>query len=460
MSATWEEKWMAQTDGIRSDITYTQSADILRELIRTGLLRFTDIGADPEKFFKAHRLLTDPGKRGPGFGIRFTVQYNLFAGSVVGLGGPEQVKLLDEMQEKGQLGCFGLTERLAGVNSGLVVNTTAEWLPDKQMFKLHCPTEGSIKNWISQGLTADKCVATASLIVEGKNYGPHAFLMDLRQNGVVVPGVVLGDMGRKTTGNDLDNAWIKFENVLLPKSALLNRYADIRDNKYVQTTAERMRIEIIGARLLSGRVAIAQSALVFARGLFNLTKKYSDKKLCWAPGAHPSLTEVPQLNALYIEGFGALDRLDRFVSAIEKKLNHILSTGGVASVELVEAIAVAKVKAVETAIEYCHKLKQEVGSYALMGDTGFEHSDFLVCCKFAEGDSRIMMQKMARDRMKRFADDMKAGKKMETTEEAKLCMVLAKGGAKKWNENWRSVYGLAEVIMNRIMQTYCPDAKL
>ena len=35
-----------------------------------------------------------------------------------------------------------------------------------------------------------------------------------------------------------------------------------------------------------------------------------------------------------------------------------------------------------------------------MGDTGFEHSDFLICCKFAEGDSRILELKLARDRVK------------------------------------------------------------
>ena len=82
---------------------------------------------------------------------RFTVQYNLFAGTVLGLGGPEQVALLETFQEKGELGCFALTEKLAGVNSGLVVQTTATWLPEKQGFILHSPTEGSHKNWISQG---------------------------------------------------------------------------------------------------------------------------------------------------------------------------------------------------------------------------------------------------------------------------------------------------------------------
>ena len=33
---------------------------------------------------------------------------------------------------------------------------------------------------------------------------------------------------------------------------------------------------------------------------------------------------------------------------------------------------------------------------------GFDQSDFLTCCKFAEGDSRVLMQKMSRDRYRLF----------------------------------------------------------
>ena len=52
----------------------------------------------------------------------------------------------------------------------------------------------------------------------------------------------------------------------------------------------------------------------------------------------------------------------------------------------------------ETAIELTFRLKkQEVGSYALMDEASFKNSDFLQCCKFAEGDSRILSQKLARD---------------------------------------------------------------
>ena len=89
---------------------------------------------NPEKFFLAHRLLSTVGLGG--FGIRFTVQFNLFSGSIVGLAGEEQLKMLDVVQENGQLGCFLLTEMQAGVLSGLIVETTCDWDEEKQEVRL------------------------------------------------------------------------------------------------------------------------------------------------------------------------------------------------------------------------------------------------------------------------------------------------------------------------------------
>jgi hypothetical protein len=57
---------------------------------------------------------SDNPTQGPGFSIRFTVQFNLFAGTVLELGGPGHLAMLEDMQAAGTLGCFALTERLAG----------------------------------------------------------------------------------------------------------------------------------------------------------------------------------------------------------------------------------------------------------------------------------------------------------------------------------------------------------
>ena len=63
--------------------------------------------------------------------------------------------------------------------------------------------------------------------------------------GQLLPGITVEDMGTKTVANDLDNARVWFDKVKLPRNALLNKFADIRDDQYVQVTEERMRLEVI-----------------------------------------------------------------------------------------------------------------------------------------------------------------------------------------------------------------------
>ena len=325
------------------------------------------------------------------------------------------------MRTDGVLGCFALTERLAGVNSGLVVQTVAEWCPspdrpDGGRFLLRTPHDGARKNWISQGLTASWAVVFADLLVGGVSVGPHAFLLRVRDDdGRAVPGVSLKDMGEKTTGNDLDNASIAFHDVWLPRSSLLDRHCDVTwDGRYcLESPDAPTNMELIGQRLFTGRVAVAQGAHEFRRALFRRTRAATDAKPCWAPGGDDggaktlALSRVPQLRALYDAAEASEERTGRFLAEVEAKLCDVLRTRRAPDAGLVEAVAAAKVSAVDEAIEYCHRLRQEVGSYALMAGTGFEHTDFLQCCKFAEGDSRVLMMKVARDRVKRFAESAK-----------------------------------------------------
>eukprot|EP00285_Hemiselmis_virescens_P015016 CAMPEP_0173377968 /NCGR_PEP_ID=MMETSP1356-20130122/1210_1 /TAXON_ID=77927 ORGANISM="Hemiselmis virescens, Strain PCC157" /NCGR_SAMPLE_ID=MMETSP1356 /ASSEMBLY_ACC=CAM_ASM_000847 /LENGTH=503 /DNA_ID=CAMNT_0014330893 /DNA_START=67 /DNA_END=1578 /DNA_ORIENTATION=- len=455
----WEGEFTKATvDLAKMDIrgiSYKESAQRMRELLKTGLLRHTDLESNPERFFLAHRLLAlHAPQLGPGFWIRFTVHYNLMAGSVLGLGSPAQVSLLDDMQDAGDLGCFSLTEKLAGVSSGLVVMTTATWDAASQTFELQSPAEGAYKNWISQGIMADKTVVVADLLMDGKSYGPHAFLMNLREGGEPVKGVTTGDMGRKTIGNDLDNAWIKFDKVKLPKSALLNRYADVEGSEYIQKVKGMPVFHMIGQRLFTGRVAVAQAALMFRKKLFETTKAYASSKQCWTPKGNQPLINVPQIKDIFAQNDRKAAAMEAFLAKCESRLCQVLRENAMPQIQLVEAIAVAKVKAVEESIVMCHNLQNEIGSYALMSGTGFEQKDFLTCCKFAEGDSRVLMQKMSRDRVKLHSKKPSEG----DAEELRLCQVLTaaieKDKVNGWDDNFESVYELAELIMARTMAEF------
>jgi len=446
---------------VGSGIHYTASADRLRKLVKEGPLKLTDLRNEPERFFLAHRLLSEYATQvGPGFGIRFTVQFNLFAGTILGLGNEKQVAELNNMQANGQLGCFCLTEKLAGVNSGLVVNTTCSWDEGRQMFLLDSPDAGAHKNWISQGLTADLAVVVADLIVKGKPKGPHAFLMQMRQDGKLVPGIQAEDMGDKTIGNDLDNASISFSKVWLPKESLLDRYAGLENGDYVQRKAGISNMDMIGQRLYTGRTVIAASTLVFARTLYKTAQTYADSKKCWSPHGNVPLSSIPQLSHLYAQADKELIKVEALRDLAEAQLCKCLRSDSIPDARLVEIVAVLKVKAIETSIDLCFKLKQELGSYALMGGTGFEKMDYLQCCKFAEGDSRILMQKMTRDRLQAFSKQP-SGQTKEAEACMKLGMSLKSGGQKAWNDNFELVYSIANMVMDRVMlEATSPQARL
>lgn len=174
---------------------------------------------------------------------------------------------------------------------------------------------------------------------------------------------------------------------------------------------------------------------------------------------------MPQLQSLFDEAEETAAQLEAFAARCEAKLTPLLEAGGKPDDNLAHEIATAKVLCVESAIDLCWRLKQEVGSYALMGTSGFVHLDFLNCCKFAEGDSRVLMLKMSRDRMRQFAKEAKAGTPPRggEEEELRLCAslgaALAPAGGDKaaemalWDENWRTVYALAEAIMDRTLRS-------
>lgn len=441
-------------------------------MLRTGPLTLFDMQENPHLFFKAHRLLAEI--MCAGFGIRYTVLFNLFAGSIIGLGTEEQAKqILSPIQTKGELGCFALTERSAGVLSGLIVETTAAWDLNKQKFVLQTPNEDACKNWISQGLAAEWAVVVACLITpDGKNHGPHAFYLRIRDfgTGELVRGVTATDMGPKTVCNDLDNAALSFDGVEIGLENLLQRYSTIEPatGKYVQKTKEKMRIEVIGQRLLTGRLAIAQMSCIGVRNLFDSVEKYANNKQVHpAPGVSYPLAQVPQLAEALRDGRRGLTRMIQYSNAVETDLCACLRRNVVPERRLVEEIAVAKIKALEVAIEAGHKLEQEVGSFALMGGSGFEHKDVLLCCKFAEGDSRILMQKMTRDSLKwvseigwgeRLVGHLLFGREQSRTRMWKALSLANQLQSKvkasgdpigSWNQLFKEVYSYADFLCER-----------
>ena len=135
--------------------------------------------------------------------------------------------------EKGlDISSFSLTELGHGSNVKGIM-TTATYDHESKEFILNTPCKEAMKFWIGGvGKTSNTSVVFANLIVNGEDHGPHAFIVPIRdrKEHMPLPGITIGDCGRKAGMDGIDNGFMLFNNVRIPKANLLNRLSDITED--------------------------------------------------------------------------------------------------------------------------------------------------------------------------------------------------------------------------------------
>eukprot|EP00164_Ancoracysta_twista_P001768 GFYU01002321.1.p1 GENE.GFYU01002321.1~~GFYU01002321.1.p1 ORF type:complete len:688 (+),score=205.75 GFYU01002321.1:70-2064(+) len=172
------------------------------------------------------------------------------------------------------LGAYAQTELGHGSNvRGL--ETTATYDKDTQEFILNSPTLTSTKWWPGGlGKTANFCVAHARLLIEDKDYGVHTFIVQLRDLKTHIPlnGITCGDIGPKYGFNSIDNGYLRFNNVRIPRDQMLMKYAKVMpDGTYVHPIHDKLGY---GTMLLIRAMIVANAGATLARAC-TITTRYS-----------------------------------------------------------------------------------------------------------------------------------------------------------------------------------------
>jgi acyl-CoA oxidase len=212
--------------------------------------------------------------------VKAGVQWGLFGGAVQLLGTERHhERYLRAIVDLDLLGCFAMTEHGHG-SDVQHLRTTATFTDGG--FVVHTPDAMAQKEYIGNAARDGRmAVVFAQLIAGGESRGVHAFMVPIRdESGAPMPGVSIEDCGPKAGLNGVDNGRLSFDNVRVPREALLNRFGDVAEDGTYSSPIEsdsRRFFTMLGT-LIRGRVSVGGSAGSATKRALALAIRYGEKR--------------------------------------------------------------------------------------------------------------------------------------------------------------------------------------
>jgi len=219
--------------------------------------------------------------------VKLGVQFGLFGGAILQLGTERHHKeYLERLVSADLLGAFAMTETGHGSNVQ-ALGTRAVYDPENEEFVIDTPDAASRKDYIGNAAVhARAAVVFAQLEVAGVEQGVHAFVVPLRdEKGRTLSGIDISDCGPKIGLNGVDNGRISFHGVRVPRTALLNKYADVTESgEYVSAidNADRRFFTMLGT-LVQGRVCVGGAGINASKVALVIAIKYALRRRQFGP---------------------------------------------------------------------------------------------------------------------------------------------------------------------------------
>ncbi|MEU6134976.1 acyl-CoA dehydrogenase [Nocardioides sp. NPDC047086] len=210
--------------------------------------------------------------------VKSGVQFGLFGGAILQLGtARHHDRYLADIVSGRVLGCFAMTEHGHGSNVA-AVGTVATYDPAAQEFVIETTREDAYKDYIGNAAAhGELAVVFAQLVVGGEERGVHALVVPIRVAGAPAPGVRIEDDGPKMGLNGVDNGRLWFSGVRVPRTSLLNRFADVTEaGEYVSEieSAGRRFFTMLGT-LVQGRVSVGGAGIRASEVALTIAVRYA-----------------------------------------------------------------------------------------------------------------------------------------------------------------------------------------
>ena len=348
--------------------------------------------------------------------VEIGVQFGLFGGAVLHLGTRQHHEAhLREILTLQLPGCFAMTETGHG-SDVQSIGTTATYDAEAEEFVVQTPDDRSRKDYIGNAAMHGRmAVVFAQLEVGGESHGVHALLVPIRDDsGRPTDGVDIEDCGEKLGLNGVDNGRIRFDDVRVPRQALLDRFAEVSpDGRYTSSIENpNKRFFTMLGTLIQGRVSVSGAALSAAKSALTIATRYALVRRQFGPpaGAEETLLLdyrthqrrlLPALATTYALHFAQ----DRLVA----ELHRAFTADNYPDRERRELESMAAgLKATTTwhAVATIQACREACGGAGYLAENRFAalRADTDVFTTF-EGDNTVLLQLVAKSLLTNYKDD-------------------------------------------------------
>ncbi|KAM6313643.1 peroxisomal acyl-coenzyme A oxidase 3 [Aegotheles albertisi] len=218
--------------------------------------------------------------------LQYFLHYGVFGGAILSAS-KRSADFLKQLYSMEIFGCFALTELSHGSNTK-GVRTTATFDRSTQEFIINTPDFEAAKFWVgNMGKHATHAVVYAQLYTDGQCQGLHSFIVQIRDTKTLLamPGVMVGDIGKKHGLNGLDNGFAMFHNVRIPKKNMLNIAGDVTaEGKYSSSVKDnKERFSAALGSLSSGRIMITTMSTTNLKLALSIAIRFSAARRQFGP---------------------------------------------------------------------------------------------------------------------------------------------------------------------------------